>query len=376
MFERLLEDFDLREVTSDAITLVNKHGYVYTLSLAKTFPLILHTTLTGPDRPLPPQTNVVKSLVELTVPLPSSLTRDDEHKVIQFQLADGKRVTLDYSSDIYLQVTESLVDEDGDQQDKRLVFGTVPRRGYVLSEHGITRYSRYVEGNINVGLGEKAAPLDLTGRLFELTGTDAAAYDAYTTDPLYKHTPFLINLARPYKTPTQGIIQPSSYAQYHSSNSDGMWDIHHKRSDPQGYFSRYSQDWGGLDEYIIFDSPNAETRHRPNGYADAVDSDWKLEKHVLDRQQSTGNANTGLRYLTRTFAELVGNPLLVPRDWLGYLASGMGLGESDEPQAQKLLEGWPDLCKEHDIPCSGMHLSSGYTAGEDDGNRYVFTMNK
>jgi hypothetical protein len=25
---------------------------------------------------------------------------------------------------------------------------------------------------------------DLTGRLFELTGTDAAAYDAYSTDPV------------------------------------------------------------------------------------------------------------------------------------------------------------------------------------------------
>jgi hypothetical protein len=25
---------------------------------------------------------------------------------------------------------------------------------------------------------------------------------------------------------------------------------------------------------------------------------------------------------------MVGSPLLIPRDWLGYLASGMGLGES------------------------------------------------
>jgi hypothetical protein len=48
----------------------------------------------------------------------------------------------------------------------------------------------------------------------------------------------------------------------------------------------------------------------------------------------------------------------------------------DEPQAQELLENWPEMCKENDIPCSGMHLSSGYTVGEEDGNRYVFTMNK
>jgi alpha-glucosidase (family GH31 glycosyl hydrolase) len=52
----------------------------------------------------------------------------------------------------------------------------------------------------------------------------------------------------------------------------------------------------------------------------------------------------------------------------------MGLGESDKPIAQELLSTWPDLCKKHDIPCSAMHLSSGYTVG-DDGNRYVFTMN-
>ncbi|KAJ9092798.1 hypothetical protein QFC21_006674 [Naganishia friedmannii] len=376
MFERLLEDFDLRKVSNDAITLHNKLGYVFTLSLAKSFPPILHTTLAGPDRPIPPQTNLVKNSAELTVPLPSLLDRDDERKIIRFELADGKQVTLDYSSDIFLQVTESLVDEDGDQQDKRLVFGTVPRRGYVLGEHGITRYSRLIEGSIHVGLGEKGAPLDLTGRLFELTGTDAAAYDAYTTDPLYKHTPFLITVAKPYKTFSHGVVQPSSYAQYHSSNSDGTWDIHHKRSDPQGYFSRYSQDWGGLDEYIIFDSPNGESQGKSNGHTNGVDSSWKLEKEVLDRQRDTGNTNTGLRYLTRTFADLVGKPLLVPRDWLGYLASGMGLGESDEPQAQMLLEGWPDMCKESDIPCSGMHLSSGYTAGEEDGNRYVFTMNK
>ncbi|KAJ9092849.1 hypothetical protein QFC19_008573 [Naganishia cerealis] len=376
MFERLLEDFDLREVSSDAITLANRHGYVYTLSLAVAFPPILHTTLTGPDRPAPPQTNLVKSSAELRVPLPSALNRDDSNKAIRFQLADGKQVILDYSSDICLQVTESLVDEDGDQQDKRLIFGTVPRRGYVLGEHGIIRYSRFIDGNIHVGLGEKGAPLDLTGRLFELTGTDAAAYDAYLTDPLYKHTPFLISVAKPYNTLKQGVIQPSSYAQYHTTNSDGTWDIHHKRSDPQGYFSRYSQDWGGLDEYIIFDSPSGEVQGKSNGHSNGHDFAWKLEKEVLDRQRDTGNAYTGLRYFTRTFSEMVGKPLLVPRDWLGYLASGMGLGESDEPQAQMLLEGWPDMCKENDIPCSGMHLSSGYTVGEEDGNRYVFTMNK
>lgn len=159
MFERLIEDFDLQGISQDAISLKSKTGYVYNLSLASSFPPILHTTLTGPDRPLPPQANVIKTPEEFTVPLPSSLEHDKASKVITFELADGKKVTLDYSSDIHLRVTESLVDEDGDQQHERLVFGTVPRRGYVLGEHGIIRYSRLIEGNIHVGLGEKGAPL-------------------------------------------------------------------------------------------------------------------------------------------------------------------------------------------------------------------------
>lgn len=159
MFERLIEDFDLKEISKDSISLNSKTGYTYNLSLASSFPPILHTTLTGPDRPLPPQANVIKTPDEFTVPLPLTLKHDKASKVVTFDLADGKKVTLDYSSDIHLRVTESLVDEDGDQQNERLVFGTVPRRGYVLGEHGIIRYSRLIEGNIHVGLGEKGAPL-------------------------------------------------------------------------------------------------------------------------------------------------------------------------------------------------------------------------
>lgn len=158
MFERLLEDFDVQEISKDAITLVNKQGYTYELSLATSFPPILHTTLTGPERPLPPQNNVIDPQ-HWKAPLPTVLHHDKDSKVVTFELADGKKVTLDFASDIHLRVTESLVNEDGEQDDERLVFATVPRRGYVLGEHGIIRYSRLIEGNLHVGLGEKGAPL-------------------------------------------------------------------------------------------------------------------------------------------------------------------------------------------------------------------------
>ncbi|KZO97413.1 glycoside hydrolase family 31 protein [Calocera viscosa TUFC12733] len=68
--------------------------------------------------------------------------------------------------------------------------------------------------------------------------------------------------------------------------------------------------------------------------------------------------------------------MLPPRHWLGYLASSMGYAESDSPPAQELLEDFPRKCREEDIPCSAMHLSSGYTVSMiPPKHRQVFTLN-
>ncbi len=90
---------------------------------------------------------------------------------------------------------------------------------------------------------------------------------------------------------TSPTILPSPVAVYHTTNSDGQWNIQHAVCDPWGYFTSYSQDFGGLEEFIIL-------------------GDGEEGKVV------------GARELVKGFAELVGKPLLVPRDWLGYLASG------------------------------------------------------
>src|SRR6185437_7046292 len=42
------------------------------------------------------------------------------------------------------------------------------------------------------GLGDKTGPLDKHGRRFRTLALDALGYDAQTSDPLYKHWPFLI----------------------------------------------------------------------------------------------------------------------------------------------------------------------------------------
>jgi alpha-glucosidase len=64
---------------------------------------------------------------------------------------------------------------------------------------------------------------------------------------------------------------------------------------------------------------------------------------------------------------------LPPRYSFGYLASSMGYAEAHDAQAQ--IEGFVAKCREHNIPCDGMHLSSGYTLNKQ-GERCVFTWNK
>jgi alpha-glucosidase (family GH31 glycosyl hydrolase) len=129
-------------------------------------------------------------------------------------------------------------------------------------------------------MGEKAGPLDLTGRSFQLHGQDSAGYDAMEGDPLYKHTPYLISSPRPNAS---GEIPTSSYAIYHPSNSFGTWDVGKQHDDPSGYFKTYTQDFGGLEEYVI--------------------------------------VGKGVKEIVRTFGEMVGMPKLVGRDWLGYLGA-------------------------------------------------------
>lgn len=63
---------------------------------------------------------------------------------------------------------------------------------------------------------------------------------------------------------------------------------------------------------------------------------------------------------------------LPPRYSFGYLASSMGYAEADNAQAQ--IEEFVKRCRKYEIPCDGIHLSSGYTVNKN-GDRCVFTWN-
>jgi alpha-glucosidase (family GH31 glycosyl hydrolase) len=157
--------------------------------------------------------------------------------------------------------------------------------------------------------------MDLSGRRFELSCTDSFGYDVYKTDPLYKNIPLLIN-ATPHGCVAMFSTSHSRGSYSVGSEMDGMW----------GFYKVYRQDYGGLEEYII------------------------VGKTLED--------------IVTTYAELAGFPLLVPRWAFGYLSGGMKYSMLDDPPASQALLEVARKLKEHDIPCSGHQMSSGYTISE------------
>jgi hypothetical protein len=179
---------------------------------------------------------------------------------------------LSWAEHVVLSVVETETDDTAST-----LIEDLPGRSYALTEHGVVRHWRRPRSALHLA-GERGAPLDLTGRVFALHGTDAACYDAYDGDPLYKHTPFLICASRP---PADGSRMPSAHAIFHPTNAAGTWDVGRLRDDPWGYFRTYTQDYGGLEEWVL--------------------------------------VGASVREVMRTFAEIAGRPRLVGRDWLGYL---------------------------------------------------------
>lgn len=201
-------------------------------------------------------------------------------------------------------------------------------RSYVCDGPGIAHYTKHDRDALHVGLGEKAAPMDLTGRHFQLSASDCFGYDIYKTDPMYKHLPLLI------KATPEGCI-----AIFSTTHSRGSWSVGSEIDGLWGHFKVYRQDYGGLEEYLII---------------------GKTLKEVV-----------------RTYAELVGFPLLVPKWAFGYISGGYQYCMGDDPPAYKQLIAFADKLREHDIPCSAHQMSSGYSISEVEPKvRNVFHWNR
>ncbi|OAQ80600.1 neutral alpha-glucosidase ab precursor (glucosidase II alpha subunit) (alpha glucosidase 2) [Purpureocillium lilacinum] len=292
-------------------------AFTFTLEAIRTN--VFRTTFTSDTHLLPPHPSIPRQALESQLS-PGSATVEQTDNKKSFRLGDVS-ASVDWSDGaplvtINLKGSESALHED------------VPHRSYAVNGAGVAHYSRYRRNTLHVGLGEKAAPMDLSGRRFQLSATDSFGYDVYRTDPLYKNIPLLINA-----TPS-GCIALFSTAHTRGEYSigaemDGMW----------GHYKVYRQDYGGLEEIII--------------------------------------VGKTLKDIVGTYAQLAGFPLLVPRWAFGYLSGGMKYSMLDDPPASEALLELARKMKEYDIPCSAYQMSSGYTVAETPPKtRNVFTWNR
>lgn len=200
-----------------------------------------------------------------------------------------------------------------------------PTGAYLLdaTAAGVEHYQRREPGQRYYGLGEKTGDLNRTGRRFEMRNLDAMGYDAATTDPLYKHVPFVI-------TQQTG----ASFGMFYDNLSTSQFDLGNELDNYHPAYRKYQAESGDLDYWLL------------------------LGPRVLD--------------VTKAFVRLTGRTLFSPKWSLGY--SGSTMHYTDAPDAQRQLLSFIELCRQHDIPCDSFQLSSGYTSiGK---KRYVFNWNR
>ncbi len=170
--------------------------------------------------------------------------------------------------------------------------------------------------------------MNLAGRGFLISASDTFGYDAYRTDPLYKHIPLLISAS------PQGCV-----AIFSTSHARGTWSVGSEIDGMWGHFKVYRQAHGGLEQYLI------------------------VGRTVAD--------------VVRSYADLAGYPLLVPRYMMGYVGGGMKYSMEDSPRACDSILAFIENCEANDMPVSAFQMSSGYTVAETEPKtRNVFTWNR
>ncbi|KAH6615902.1 glycoside hydrolase family 31 protein [Chaetomium sp. MPI-SDFR-AT-0129] len=280
-------------------------------------PNVFRTIFQSETHPVPPYPSVLPMETKLEGVRPTVTSTDKSRKI---QIADIT-ANVDFAGETPL-VSISIEGQNFP------ILQDLPNRGYVVDGEGIAHYTRYNRNTLHVGLGEKAAPMNLSGRRFELSATDSFGYDAYRTDPLYKNIPLLINA-----TP-DGCV-----ATFSTSHGRGQYSIGSEMDGMWGFYKVYRHDYGGLEEYTI--------------------------------------VGKTLKDVVRTYADLAGYPLLVPRWAFGYLSGGMKYSMLDDPPAHEAMMEFVRKLREHDIPCSAHQMSSGYTvSATPPKTRNVFTWNR
>ena len=201
-----------------------------------------------------------------------------------------------------------------------------PMAGYrVLSQRSLIQHAQLRnQDHLHLGLGDKAGTLDRTGKRFRILQTDALGYNAETSDPLYKHVPWIIV----------------------GDNTSGYCGIFYDS------FAEMNVDLG------------AEHSNYHKHYRLVEAYERALVYYVID--------GPGLVDVVTRFQTLVGKPHLQPRWALGFAHTSMHLADADN--AQDAILDFVEQAQRKEIPLSAVHSGSGYTT-RDDGRRYVFTWN-
>lgn len=175
------------------------------------------------------------------------------------------------------------------------------------------------------GLGDKTGPLDHHGRRLRTLALDALGYDAKSSDPLYKHWPFLLG-----RDEASGV----AYGLFYDTLASTTFDLGCEYDNYHAFYRYAEIDDGDLD-YYLFVGPR-------------------------------------IHDVVRKFTELTGRMAFGPRWSLGFANTAMSL--ADAPDAQARVAEFVDRVAEHDVPLSAFHFGSGYTSiGK---RRYVFTWNR
>ncbi len=172
------------------------------------------------------------------------------------------------------------------------------------------------------GLGDKGGDPNHAGKRFRMYNRDSLGFDAEYSDPLYKAVPFFIKRNVTSNT-LVGLYFPESHIESFDFGKESPF-----------YFSTDIS--GGPFRYFILLGSN---------YKDIIAG----------------------------YCQITGRPNFPPLYSFGYLGSSMNYVEAYDAQArmQKFFQDTED----HDLPCEGLYVSSGYLKA-DDGKRYSFFWNR
>ncbi|CAK7214047.1 hypothetical protein SCUCBS95973_002013 [Sporothrix curviconia] len=315
---------------------VNGNHFDFTFEAVR--PGVFRTTFTSPSHPLPPFPSAQRVAASAAAVSATAPTVDAAAKT--FSVTDGDiTATVDWTDAPIVSLSRADV--------AKPLYRDMAYRSYVADGTGVAHYSNYKKDDLYVGLGEKAGPMNLAGRGFQITASDTFGYDALRTDPLYKHIPLLLHVSPPKKGGDAKAASSSSSSSsssgycvglFSTSHSRGAWNVGSEIDGMWGHFKVYRQAYGGLEQYLLVGRSVAE--------------------------------------VVRLYAGVVGFPLLAPRYMMGYISGGMKYTMEDEPRAADVITEFIDKCAAHDIPVSAFQMSSGYTIAEQPPKtRNVFTWN-